>query len=224
MIKYKAIIISDVHLGTENSKAAEFLEFLNTHHTDILIINGDFVDGWALSRGVRWKSKHTKVISKVLDEIQPQIIINCAAYTSVDKAESETELADILNHQAVAVLAQWSHSNGCQFLHISTDYVFDGNSSAPLNEETATGPINVYGQTKLAGELACLRENPMAIIIRTSWVYSSFGTNFVKTMSRLMQERDSLNVVSNLCRRFGGSYSNDYYTSELASRDLSLFQ
>ena len=137
-----------------------------------------------------------KVISQVLDEIQPQIIINCAAYTAVDKAESETDLADILNHQAVAVLAQWSHSNGCQLVHISTDYVFDGNSSTPLTEEAATGPINVYGQTKWAGEQACLRENPNAIVIRTSWVYSSFGANFVKTMSRLMQERNSLNVVN----------------------------
>ena len=137
-----------------------------------------------------------KVISKVLDEIKPQIIINCAAFTAVDKAETETELADILNHQAVAVLAQWSHSNGCQLVHISTDYVFDGNSSTPLTEEAATGPINVYGQTKWAGEQACLRENPNSMIIRTSWVYSSFGANFVKTMSRLMQERNSLNVVN----------------------------
>ena len=137
-----------------------------------------------------------KVISKVLDEIKPQIIINCAAFTAVDKAETETELADILNHQAVAVLAQWSHSNSCQFLHISTDYVFDGNSNTALSEEALTGPINVYGQTKWAGEQACLRENPNAIVIRTSWVYSSFGANFVKTMSRLMQERDSLNVVN----------------------------
>ena len=137
-----------------------------------------------------------KAISQVLDEIKPHIIINCAAYTAVDKAETETELADILNHQAVAVLAQWSHSNSCQFLHLSTDYVFDGNSNTALSEEALTGPINIYGQTKLAGELACLRENPMAIIIRTSWVYSSFGANFVKTMSRLMQERNSLNVVN----------------------------
>lgn len=135
-------------------------------------------------------------LSNVLDEIQPQIIINCAAYTAVDKAESETELADILNHQAVAVLAQWTMDNGCQFLHLSTDYVFDGNSSAPLNEEAATGPINVYGQTKLAGEQACLRENPNAIIIRTSWVYSSFGANFVKTMCKLMAEREHLSVVN----------------------------
>lgn len=135
-------------------------------------------------------------ISNVLDEIQPQIIINCAAYTAVDKAETETELADILNHQAVAVIAKWSHSNGCQLVHISTDYVFDGNSNSALSEEAPTGPINVYGQTKLAGEQACLRENPNAIIIRTSWVYSAFGANFVKTMSKLMQERDHLNVVN----------------------------
>jgi dTDP-4-dehydrorhamnose reductase len=135
-------------------------------------------------------------IPDYLDSIQPQIIINCAAYTAVDKAEMETELADVLNHQAVGVMAQWSASHTCRLVHISTDYVFDGNSSTALDEEAPTAPINVYGQTKLAGELACMRENPEAIIIRTSWVYSTFGNNFVKTMSRLMQERDSLNVVN----------------------------
>ena len=135
-------------------------------------------------------------IPDYLDSIQPQIIINCAAYTAVDKAETETELADVLNHQAVGVMAQWSASHTCRLIHISTDYVFDGNSSTALDEEAPTAPINVYGQTKLAGELACMRENPGAIIIRTSWVYSTFGNNFVKTMSRLMQERDSLNVVN----------------------------
>ena len=156
-----------------------------------------------------------KTISQVLDEIQPQIIINCAAYTAVDKAETETELADILNHQAVDVLAQWSHSNGCQLVHISTDYVFDGNSNSALSEESPTEPINVYGQTKLDGELACLRENPMVIIIRTSWVYSSFGTNFVKTMSKLMQERDSLNVVND-------QIGSPTYAADLAKTILSI--
>jgi dTDP-4-dehydrorhamnose reductase len=131
-----------------------------------------------------------------LDSIQPQIIINCAAYTAVDKAEMETELADVLNHQAVGVMAQWSASHTCRLVHISTDYVFDGNSSTALDEEAPTAPINVYGQTKLSGEQACLRENTEAIIIRTSWVYSRFGNNFVKTMSRLMQERDQLSVVN----------------------------
>lgn len=137
-----------------------------------------------------------KGISQVLDEIQPHIIINCAAYTAVDKAETETDLVDILNHQAVAVLAQWTTANDCQLLHLSTDYVFDGNSSTPLTEAAPTGPINAYGQTKLAGEQVCLRENLNAIIIRTSWVYSAFGANFVKTMCKLMAERERLNVVN----------------------------
>jgi dTDP-4-dehydrorhamnose reductase len=131
-----------------------------------------------------------------LDSINPQIIINCAAYTAVDRAEKEVELCDVLNHQCVAIMAKWTAENNCQFIHISTDYVFDGNSTVALNEEAIENPINTYGKTKLLGEQACLKHNPNAIIIRTSWVYSSFGTNFVKTMSRLMQERDNLSVVN----------------------------
>lgn len=129
-------------------------------------------------------------------KISPAIIVNCAAHTAVDKAESEFELSDVLNHRAVEVMAKWSNHNDSKFIHISTDYVFDGTASVALKEEAPTNPLNVYGQTKLAGEVACLRENPNSIIIRTSWVYSSFGANFVKTMSRLMQEKDSLNVVN----------------------------
>ncbi len=128
--------------------------------------------------------------------VNPQILINCAAHTAVDKAESEIELSDVLNHQSVAIMAKWSVANNCQLVHVSTDYVFDGNSSTALTEEATTNPINVYGVTKLAGEKACLEQNPDAIIVRTSWVYSSFGNNFVKTMSRLMQEKESLNVVN----------------------------
>ena len=131
-----------------------------------------------------------------LNDINPQIIINCAAHTAVDKAESEFELSDVLNHQAVAVLAQWSEIHACKLIHVSTDYVFDGKAASALTETALTNPINVYGVTKLAGEKACLEQNPNSIIIRTSWVYSSFGNNFVKTMSRLMQERDSLNIVN----------------------------
>jgi dTDP-4-dehydrorhamnose reductase len=134
-------------------------------------------------------------LAEALTNINPQIIINCAAHTAVDKAESEFELSDVLNHQAVAALAKWSFANNCQLIHVSTDYVFDGTAASALTESAPTGPINVYGQTKLSGEKACVAENPNSIIIRTSWVYSSFGNNFVKTMSRLMQERDSLNVV-----------------------------
>jgi dTDP-4-dehydrorhamnose reductase len=154
-------------------------------------------------------------ITKVLDKFQPQVIINCAAYTAVDKAETETELADVLNHQAVVVMAQWSASHACRLVHISTDYVFDGNSGTALDEEASTGPINVYGQTKLAGELACMRENPEAIIIRTSWVYSRFGNNFVKTMSRLMQERDRLSVVND-------QIGSPTYAADLAQAILTI--
>ncbi len=135
-------------------------------------------------------------LESAVAKINPQIIINCAAHTAVDKAESEFELSDVLNHQSVAIMAQWSHANNCQLVHVSTDYVFDGTASIALSETAQPNPINVYGVTKLEGEKACLRENPNAIIIRTSWVYSSFGNNFVKTMSRLMEERDSLNVVN----------------------------
>ncbi|WP_281238860.1 dTDP-4-dehydrorhamnose reductase [Flavobacterium praedii] len=131
-----------------------------------------------------------------LTNIKPDYIVNCAAHTAVDRAESEYELSDVLNHKSVAVLANWSKNNTCKLIHISTDYVFDGTAATALSESAPTGPINVYGVTKLAGEKACMEENPSAIIIRTSWVYSSFGANFVKTMSRLMQERDSLNVVN----------------------------
>jgi dTDP-4-dehydrorhamnose reductase len=127
--------------------------------------------------------------------ISPDILINCAAYTAVDKAESEIELADVLNHQAVAIMAKWTFANNCKFIHVSTDYVFDGASNVTLSEDAPTGPINVYGKTKLAGENACLKGNPLSIIIRTSWVYSSFGANFVKTMLRLLKEKDTLNVV-----------------------------
>jgi dTDP-4-dehydrorhamnose reductase len=154
-------------------------------------------------------------ISNYLDNIQPQIIINCAAHTAVDKAETEHELADVLNHQAVAVTAKWAERNGVQLIHISTDYVFDGNSSIALTEDAPTAPINVYGQTKLAGEQACMRENPSAIIIRTSWVYSSFGNNFVKTMSKLMQERDSLNVVND-------QIGSPTYAADLAQAILTI--
>jgi dTDP-4-dehydrorhamnose reductase len=131
-----------------------------------------------------------------LATISPQFIVNCAAHTAVDRAESERELSDVLNHQAVAIIAKWSQMNDCKLIHVSTDYVFDGTAATALTETAPTNPINVYGMTKLAGENACLQKNPNSIIIRTSWVYSSFGNNFVKTMSRLMQERDSLTVVN----------------------------
>ncbi|MEZ7505837.1 dTDP-4-dehydrorhamnose reductase [Flavobacterium sp. Arc2] len=131
-----------------------------------------------------------------LERIQADVILNCGAYTAVDKAETETELADVVNHLAVEVLATYAKEHGVKLIHISTDYVFDGTSSTALKEVTNTNPINVYGATKRAGELAAIAVNSDIVIIRTSWVYSRFGNNFVKTMQRLLKERDTLGVVN----------------------------
>ena len=131
-----------------------------------------------------------------LNNINPDIIFNCGAYTAVDRAEAEKDLAFTVNHLAVELIAKYTLQNKRKLIHISTDYVFDGSSSRALDEKAQTNPINVYGESKRAGEIACLKENPSSVIIRTSWVYSKFGNNFVKTMQRLMQERESINVVN----------------------------
>ena len=131
-----------------------------------------------------------------LDEIQPDIILNCGAYTAVDKAETEKKIAFTINHLAVELIAKYAEDNDVKLIHISTDYVFDGSSSSALNEEAITNPINIYGESKRAGEVSCIKENPNSVIIRTSWVYSKFGNNFVKTMQRLMQEKSAISVVN----------------------------
>jgi len=125
------------------------------------------------------------------------IVINSAAYTAVDQAEEEQELANQVNHLAVKQLAGIVKEQKARLIHISTDYVFNGESDKPYIETDETNPINVYGKTKLAGEKALQEIMPTnAIIIRTSWMYSEFGNNFVSTMLRLGKERDELNVVS----------------------------
>jgi dTDP-4-dehydrorhamnose reductase len=154
-------------------------------------------------------------LSYRISQIHPNILINCAAHTAVDKAESEIELSEILNHRAVEIIAKWTFDNNCKFIHISTDYVFDGTSQIPLSEDAPTSPINVYGKTKLAGEKACIIENSQAIIIRTSWVYSSYGSNFVKTMLRLMKEKDILNVVND-------QIGSPTYAADLAQAIMSI--
>ena len=124
-------------------------------------------------------------------------IINCAAYTAVDKAESEPALANNINHVAVANFAQLAKDKNIKLIHISTDYVFDGTAHTPYVETDLPNPPSVYGKTKLAGEQAMQKINPAnSIIIRTSWVYSKYGNNFVKTMLRIAKERDEINVVA----------------------------
>ncbi|MDD2675413.1 MAG: dTDP-4-dehydrorhamnose reductase [Flavobacterium sp.] len=151
---------------------------------------------WIFADRTQVSLDNLDVLKNQLEVLSPNIILNCGAYTAVDKAETEQELANIINDLAAGIIAQYAKDHSVKLIHISTDYVFDGTAATALTETAATNPINVYGVTKLAGEKACLQENPNSIIIRTSWVYSSFGNNFVKTMSRLMQERDSLNVVN----------------------------
>lgn len=135
-------------------------------------------------------------VSSFLNDINPSVIINCAAYTSVDKAETESELADIINHKAVDIISKWTSDNNKKLIHFSTDYVFDGLSQIPLNENSFTNPVNEYGLSKLKGEQVCLLNDPTSIIIRTSWLYSSFGNNFVKTMIELMKKNNTLKVVN----------------------------
>jgi len=122
--------------------------------------------------------------------------VNCAAYTAVDKAEAEYDNALLINATAVGNLAELCKTHNALFIHVSTDYVFDGTASSPYTETHPVAPVNRYGATKLKGEELAQQNNPASIIIRTSWVYSSFGNNFVKTMLRLMKEKEQLNVVS----------------------------
>ncbi|MDB9933628.1 dTDP-4-dehydrorhamnose reductase [Candidatus Thioglobus sp.] len=125
------------------------------------------------------------------------VIVNCAAYTAVDKAEEEQELANQVNHLAVKQLTKIAKDQKAKLIQISTDYVFDGESDKPYTESDTPNPINVYGRTKLSGEKALQAVMPInAIIIRTSWVYSEYGNNFVSTMLKLGKERDELRVVS----------------------------
>ena len=137
-----------------------------------------------------------KSVEEFFRHHQPAYCINCAAYTAVDKAESETEQAFDVNANAVGYLARASAQVGTKFIHISTDYVFDGSSSTPYREDDRTNPLGIYGLSKLKGEALCLLNNPESMIIRTAWVYSTYGSNFVKTMMRLMKEKAEINVVN----------------------------
>ena len=137
-----------------------------------------------------------EVIQQVFQKYQPAYFINCAAYTAVDKAESEIAIANTINGIAVGDLAAFCKAFGAKLLHISTDYVFNGNATAPLKETDEVDPVNAYGASKLLGEQLALQNNPETIIIRTSWVYSFYGKNFVKTMIRLMDEKERIGVVS----------------------------
>ena len=132
--------------------------------------------------------------SKIL-EFSPDLIINATAYTAVDKAEEDQKTANLINHLAVKNIADICNQLECWLIHVSTDYVFDGNSKVPYREDDQTNPQGAYGETKLKGELAIQSSGCKHIIIRTAWVFSEYGNNFLKTMLRLGAERDELSIV-----------------------------
>lgn len=173
----------------------------------ILLTGANGQVGWELRRTLSTLGKVIAVDSRVMDltdpaairrmvtEVKPRIIVNPAAYTAVDKAESEPELARKVNAEAPGILAEEAAKSGALLVHYSTDYVFDGSGEAPWKEGDSTGPLNVYGATKLAGEQAIAASGCRHLIFRTSWVYGARGANFLLTMQRLMRERPELKIV-----------------------------
>jgi len=152
---------------------------------DVLATDSDSLDITDLAR-----------VKQVVADYRPDAIVNAAAYTAVDKAETESELAARINEQGPKNLAQAAAEAGCRLIHVSTDYVFDGQAKMPYREADVTNPLGVYGKTKLDGEIAVAGVHPEAIIIRTAWVFSEYGNNFVKTMLRLAKDRDVLGIVA----------------------------
>jgi len=135
-------------------------------------------------------------IEKTVRDIEPDVIVNAAAYTAVDKAESDLHNAELINATSVKTLACAARDVGALLVHYSTDYVFDGSGERPWNEDDVTAPLNAYGKTKRQGEEAIIADAPHYLILRTSWVYAAKGNNFAKTMIRLAQEREALSVIN----------------------------
>lgn len=158
---------------------------------------------------------HFELVRNVFRGSHPQYLVNCAAYTAVDKAESEQELAFQINGEAVGVLAAICKEYGAKLVHISTDYVFDGSSKVPYTPDSPTHPESVYGASKLKGEEEAMHYDPDTIIIRTSWVYSVFGKNFVKTMRELMKDRRELRVVND-------QFGSPTYAADLATAIMQI--
>lgn len=156
-----------------------------------------------------------KQLENIFKEYSPGFFINCAAYTFVDKAETEQEAAYIINAEAVSNISRFCKLYNTQLIHISTDYVFDGKATAPYKEDDTTNPVNYYGYTKWLGEKLAVENDSRSIIIRTSWVYSSYGNNFVKTMLRLMNERKEINVVND-------QFGSPTYAADLAEAIMQI--
>jgi dTDP-4-dehydrorhamnose reductase len=154
-------------------------------------------------------------ILRAIDAVRPDLVVNAAAYTAVDKAESDEAAAFALNCDAAAALAAAAKAAGCPIVHVSTDYVFDGANAWAYVETDPTGPTGVYGRSKLAGEAAVMNANPEHLIVRTAWVYAPYGNNFLKTMVRLARERPELRVIAD-------QRGNPTYAPHLAAAMLAV--
>lgn len=159
-------------------------------------------------------------IAAALTEYQPDVVVNGAAYTAVDKAEQDFETARLLNSKAPELLSQACKEQGVWLLQLSTDYVFDGTKTGAYNEADPVSPVGVYGQTKLEGEQAVLATSTENLVLRTSWVFSEYGNNFLKTMLRLAAERDQLGIVHD--QRGGPTYAPHIARTLLQLIDLKL--
>lgn len=180
---------------------------------NILLLGKNGQLGWELQRSLSVLGKVTALdrnnqqglcgdlsnleqLSNTIELVKPNVIINAAAYTSVDKAESESELATLINEKATKLLAEKAKQFGALLVHYSTDYVFNGTGNKPWCESDNTAPLNNYGVSKLAGEQAIIHSGCSHLILRTSWVYAARGNNFAKTMLKLAQQRERLNIIS----------------------------
>jgi dTDP-4-dehydrorhamnose reductase len=201
--KMKNILVTGANgqLGNEMRVVADGQTTVTYHFTDVAELDICDIDA----------------IERMVSELGVCCIVNCAAYTNVNKAEEDVELCDKLNHQAPANLAQVAERHGIELIHVSTDYVFNGCHYRPYRENDATCPNSVYGSTKLAGEEAILHLCSTAAIIRTAWLYSEFGKNFCRTMLQLTAERPTLQVVYDQC-------GTPTYALDLASAILAVLQ
>jgi dTDP-4-dehydrorhamnose reductase len=176
-----------------------------------------------LAEGGRWAVRQDLSdlgrVEVLLNRWRPDLVVNAAAYTAVDRAESESESAFRLNAELPACLARWVERNDRRLVHYSTDYVFAGSASEPYGEDDQPGPLNVYGESKLAGEQVVAEQAPeRSLVLRTSWVYSAHGSNFVLTMLRLARERPSLSIVSDQIGRPTWARNLARVTAELVGR------
>jgi dTDP-4-dehydrorhamnose reductase len=183
-------------LGANGQLGRSFLDHgALAAHTDLLSASRDGV----LTAGGGGEMADLSIpesLPALLDRVQPDVIVNAAAYTAVDRAEQEEALATRVNGEAVGVLGQWAATHGALVVHYSTDYVFDGSQAQPYAVDAPMAPVNAYGRSKLAGEEALRRSGADHLIFRTAWVYAAHGNNFLRTMLRLGAERDELRVVA----------------------------